>query len=1481
MNNTYKTVWSNAKQCFVVTSELAKSAGKKSSLVLKPMLVLALPLSCLFSTALVNGAPQNGVVTQGSASISSQGSTTTINQASSKAVINWSSFNIGSSEAVNFVQPSVSAVALNRISDSNGSQIMGSLNANGSVFLINPNGITFAKGAQVNVGALVASTLSISDESFLKGDYQFSAAANNTGQINNFGSINANTVALLGNQVINNGWIVATSSAAGAADIALVAADDVTIKFGQNQRLGIKINKGTLNALVDNQQLIQADGGKILLRAEAADTVLGAAVNNSGTIRAQTLQQVNGEILLLADMQHGTTTVSGTLDASAPTTGDGGFIETSAATVNIQSNSVITTLATLGDTGNWLIDPTDFIISATGGDISGSDLSLRLASSNITIQTSPSADSSIIAPDTDAGEPGDIYVNDDITWRSKHSLELIADKNIYINKEITASGDGAGVIFDTGLDNTASPADFKQSQHLQLGDEGKVTLLGKNALYRLDGQDFKVINGTSAFDELQNISLDLTGNYVLGDDIDASLKTFAPLGDNRNPFSGYFSGSGHEIQQLTILPFAENVGLFGNADNALIRDIGLTDISIHNDGRRGATGGIVGQLIDGAINNSYTTGVINGNANIGGIVGQQTSSSVNNSYFAATISGDVYVGGITGLQYGSSVNDSYSTGSTNGIFAVGGIVGAQSNSSVNDSYSEGITDGVPINRLPFESDPSSIGGIVGYQVESSVTNSYSLGNTIGISYVGGIAGQQIESSITSSYSEGKTQGQFAIGGVVGGQVSNSTIDDSHSTGITEGLYAIGGIAGVQIDSSIDSSYSTANTEGDAVVGGIAGVQINSSIDNSYSTANTTGEYVVGGIAGAQVSSSIDNSHSDANTNGEYVVGGIAGIQLSSSIDKSYSTGNTTGTGDLGNNEFLDSVTGVGGITGTQINSVISDSYSTGDTAGKENVGGIVGVSAAFDFSFIQSDDFISSFIPMLGLEMSSLDAVDTQGIDAIGELLDVIDFEELFDDIPAQSLVTKSFSSGKTTGDTNIGGIAGAQINSVIDNSYSTGDVEGTSFIGGIVGHSYSEPSEFIPEEPKQISVLAIDVDSEENEQETPHEEIDSRSLVVNTYAKGNISGANNVGGLIGSAINSRIETSYSSGKVTGTTSTSTTIGGFIGSNVSSEIKSSFFTESTGQGKGIGLDRGDSSMVDLTSLSTTASMELGSYTGFDISNTFNTGAVWRIYDGHITPVLTHFLTQVSSFGTQLTKIYSGEKVNTVAASNITFDDTVDPTQIAGTVLLQTSSANVGNYSGTNLTVNGDLYSTIYDINNASGGNADSAVTITPKTLSITSPTAIDKIFDGNTDATFSGGSLSGIIAGDTVNLQTTGAFLTSSVGDDKDVLAAFNIDNGNYQLAVQSDTLTASITDATTPIVTITPLDPNIPDQNNDISAAPEFDANPFGETAAGGDEAELGLLSFSQCKILLDSIEAKSAEEMTEKAFNCAIAAGQSNDHI
>jgi hypothetical protein len=98
-------------------------------------------------------------------------------------------------------------------------------------------------------------------------------------------------------------------------------------------------------------------------------------VNNSGVIEARTVANHDGTIELLGGMTAGTVEVAGTLDASAPEGGAGGYIETSAAHVEVAAATKVTTAAASGRYGLWLIDPQDFTVAASGGDISGTTLS--------------------------------------------------------------------------------------------------------------------------------------------------------------------------------------------------------------------------------------------------------------------------------------------------------------------------------------------------------------------------------------------------------------------------------------------------------------------------------------------------------------------------------------------------------------------------------------------------------------------------------------------------------------------------------------------------------------------------------------------------------------------------------------------------------------------------------------------------------------------------------------------------------------------------------------------------------------------------------------------------------------------------------------------------------------------------------------------------------------------------------------------------
>ncbi|MEK7817642.1 MAG: filamentous hemagglutinin N-terminal domain-containing protein [Actinomycetota bacterium] len=352
--------------------------------------------------------PTGGQIVAGTGAITQSGSATVIDQTSSRLAANWTSFSINTGESVRFNQPSASSVALNRVLGQDPSVIMGSLSSNGQVFLLNPHGVLFGRGAQVDVGGLVASTLRLSDQDFLAGRYTLTGN-DSTQSVVNQGSLtaaNGGYIALIAPQVRNEGTI----SAPGGT-VALAAGNQVTLTLGDHQLVGLTVDQGAMNALAENKNLVQADGGLVILTAKGQDAVLSGVVNNEGIIQARTVSNVNGVIKLLAGMEDDTVQVSGTLDASAPNGGDGGFIETSAAHVNAAPDVMVTTNAPYGKTGTWLVDPIDFTIANSGGDMTPATLASNLVSSNFTIQTASAG-----------GGNGDIFVSDAVTWNSANSL---------------------------------------------------------------------------------------------------------------------------------------------------------------------------------------------------------------------------------------------------------------------------------------------------------------------------------------------------------------------------------------------------------------------------------------------------------------------------------------------------------------------------------------------------------------------------------------------------------------------------------------------------------------------------------------------------------------------------------------------------------------------------------------------------------------------------------------------------------------------------------------------------------------------------------------------------------------------------------------------------------------------------------------------------------------------------------------------------
>ena len=302
----------------------------------------ALPMICM--TALAGGVPTGATVTGGKVIVTTpKAGSVLVDQSSQRGVIRWSDFSVAQGNQVTFAQPGTGSSTLNIVSGPNASLIAGTLRSTGSIFLVNPSGVTITANGLVDTGAgFIASTLGISEADYMNGTLRFNGAG---GAVVNQGRItagNGGIVALLGSTVRNDGVINAPLGKVG-----LGSGQSATLDLGGDGFLQVLLpaNATTADgrALVDNSGVIQADGGTVALKAATVRDAVRNAVNMPGEIRARSISGHDGAIVLDGG-DGGSVAVAGSLDASAGMGAvDGGRIDVSGATIALQGATVTAT----------------------------------------------------------------------------------------------------------------------------------------------------------------------------------------------------------------------------------------------------------------------------------------------------------------------------------------------------------------------------------------------------------------------------------------------------------------------------------------------------------------------------------------------------------------------------------------------------------------------------------------------------------------------------------------------------------------------------------------------------------------------------------------------------------------------------------------------------------------------------------------------------------------------------------------------------------------------------------------------------------------------------------------------------------------------------------------------------------------------------------------------------------------------------------
>jgi len=597
--------------------------------------------------------------------------------------------------------------------------------------------------------------------------------------INQTGIVQARSLSVRNGQIVLDGGSVGSVDVAGTLDASGNSAGGSIAVFGAD----IDLRSTRLDASGEGA------GGTVLVGGDSRGTPAAVAdkpvsnarnvsIDAASIIMADARNRGNGgKVVVWAEKN---TRFDGRISArGGPAGGNGGMVETSGAQLKVGNNARVDTDAARGSAGIWLLDPGDFTIAASGGDMSGSALSGNLGTGDVQIQSSSGG----------GGTNGDINVDDGVSW-SSHVLMLTAQNNININTAMNASGtaslaleygQGAVAAGNASTYNVSAAVNLPTGNHFstKLGSDGSTL-------------SYTVINslgaaGSATGSDLQGMNGNRAGKYALGSDIDASTTSgwnsgagFLPVGDGAIAFTGQFDGLGHTVSGLTInRPTQDFAALFGYiVTPATVSNIGMVGGKVSGQNN---VGGLVGNSNNGTVNNSYATGSATGNRAVGGLVGYAgISSRITNSYATGAVSGHTQLGGLVGGGNSESITNSYASGDVSasaddGLW-IGGLVGVDVSGTITNSYATGNVNG------GTSSSSEKTGGLIGYSLGSGrYTDVYATGSVTGYTAVGGLVGQN-NGSITRGYASGPVTYDTTFGnggGFVGfnyGFINNSFWD---------------------------------------------------------------------------------------------------------------------------------------------------------------------------------------------------------------------------------------------------------------------------------------------------------------------------------------------------------------------------------------------------------------------------------------------------------------------------------------------------------------------------------------------------------------------------------------------------------------------------------------------------------------------------------------------------------------------------------